>query len=508
MIESNSILQGELFAIWRGYLLAWDVGQRDVICETDCVEAFNLVTQDGFGFIDPLVLKIRDIMHWNWRVDFRLIMRDANTVADTMAKMAIKLQLSHVELLSPWEDHKKKLSSTSAPSPSPLLSSLFSLLSSSGRQRRGAPSPISSSTSVVTMEPQTQNEVLYYKLVGVAKIHANLDYRDTSSWEEDGVLCCEKATRHRAVCGASAGKFGLVSVPSKPIKGTTKQDAARSEAEIEKALQAGEPFARVNLDTRLNFRVIEFRTATNQAIFSVQAQVGEAFRKFLSSEGFVEIHTPRIIAGSSEGGAAVFKLDYKGRPACLAQSTALHKHMTISSNFDHSFIPRHLCEYVALDVEMEIKWHYVEVMDIVDRLFVSIFDSLNQNCKKGLEAYLRQTPRLTYEEGVQMLRCSRWFSVFFATVESLTSTLRILFIFTNKNIRKCCKVIFTMSCSNNSQYSNSFDVFMKEMLKKQAESCGIDVKTISTHIDSVRYPSWPLAQILCVTLAATVSIHQ
>ncbi|XLR10504.1 hypothetical protein HN51_047146, partial [Arachis hypogaea] len=155
---------------------------------------------------------------------------------------------------------------------------------------------------------------------------------------------------------------GLVSVPSKPIKGTTKQnillriyslcvrklhcvnkagslpitlqDAARSEAEIEKALQAGEPFARVNLDTRLNFRVIEFRTATNQAIFSVQAQVGEAFRKFLSSEGFVEIHTPRIIAGSSEGGAAVFKLDYKGRPACLAQSTALHKHMTISSNFD------------------------------------------------------------------------------------------------------------------------------------------------------------------------------
>ena len=109
MIESNSILQGELFAIWRGYLLAWDVDQRDVICETDCVEAFNLVTQDGFGFIDPLVLKIRDIMHWNWRVDFRLIMRDANTVADTMAKMAMKLQLSHVELLSPWEEFKSSL---------------------------------------------------------------------------------------------------------------------------------------------------------------------------------------------------------------------------------------------------------------------------------------------------------------------------------------------------------------------------------------------------------------
>ncbi|XLS81316.1 hypothetical protein HN51_047147, partial [Arachis hypogaea] len=66
----------------------------------------------------------------------------------------------------------------------------------------------------------------------------------------------------------------------------------------------------------------------------------------------------------------------------------------ISSVFraEDSFIPRHLCEYVALDVEMEIKWHYVEVMDIVDRLFVSIFDSLNQNCKKGLEAVAHEYP--------------------------------------------------------------------------------------------------------------------
>ncbi|QHO58871.1 RNA-directed DNA polymerase [Arachis hypogaea] len=63
-IESRSILQGELFAIWRGFLLAWDSGQKDIICETDYVEAFTIVNnlQDCFGFIDPLVFKIRDIM--------------------------------------------------------------------------------------------------------------------------------------------------------------------------------------------------------------------------------------------------------------------------------------------------------------------------------------------------------------------------------------------------------------------------------------------------------------
>ncbi|QHO01995.1 Aspartate--tRNA ligase 2, cytoplasmic [Arachis hypogaea] len=160
-------------------------------------------------------------------------------------------------------------------------------------------------------------------------------------------------------------------------------------------LVSGEQLVRVNQDTRLNFR---------------------AFRQFLLSGGSVEIHTPKLIAGSSEGGAAVFRLGYKGHPACLIQSPQLHRQMAICAYFgrvfeispafraEDSFTHRHLCEFPGLDVEMEIKKHYYEIMDKVDRLFVSIFDSLNQNCKKALEAYLCQTLRLTYEEGVQMLK--------------------------------------------------------------------------------------------------------
>lgn len=80
------------------------------------------------------------------------------------------------------------------------------------------------------------------------------------------------------------------------------------------------------------------------------------------------------MAGSSEGGSAVFKLEYKGQPACLAQSPQLHKQMAICGNFrrvfeigpvfraEDSFTHRHLCEFVGLDVEMEIKEHYSEVL--------------------------------------------------------------------------------------------------------------------------------------------------
>lgn len=104
------------------------------------------------------------------------------------------------------------------------------------------------------------------------------------------------------------------------------------------------------------------------------------------SEGFVGIHTPKLIAGASEGGSAVFKLEYKGQPACLAQSPQLHKQMAICGNFgrvfeigpvfraEDSFTHRHLCEFTGLDVEMEIKEHYFEVQVL---LFVRYHNCLS-----------------------------------------------------------------------------------------------------------------------------------
>lgn len=100
----------------------------------------------------------------------------------------------------------------------------------------------------------------------------------------------------------------------------------------------------------------------------------QIFRRFLEDEGFVGIHTPKLMGGSSEGGSAVFRLQYKGGvPACLAQSPQLHKQMSICGDFgrvfevgpvfraEDSFTHRHLCEFTGLDVEMEIKQHYSEV---------------------------------------------------------------------------------------------------------------------------------------------------
>ena len=101
-------------------------------------------------------------------------------------------------------------------------------------------------------------------------------------------------------------------------------DAGRSEAE-QRALS----LPRVEQDTRLNNRVIDIRTAANQGILRLQSAVCALFREHLASHGFTEIHSPKMIATASEGGADVFRLNYFDRYAYLAQSPQLYKQMAL-----------------------------------------------------------------------------------------------------------------------------------------------------------------------------------
>jgi len=132
-------------------------------------------------------------------------------------------------------------------------------------------------------------------------------------------------------------------------------------------------------------------------MFKIQSAVGNLFREFCNSVGWTEIHTPKILGGTSEGGAEVFRLDYFGQPACLAQSPQLYKQMAVASDFmgvyeigpvfraENSNTPRHLCEFVGMDFEVPFKNHYFEVVDIIGEMFGYIFRELNKRFKTELE---------------------------------------------------------------------------------------------------------------------------
>ena len=118
-----------------------------------------------------------------------------------------------------------------------------------------------------------------------------------------------------------------------------------------------------SLEAKLNYRSISLRNIRERAKFRIQEGLTRAFRDFLYSQGFTEIHTPKIGAKGAEGGANIFKLEYFHRPAVLAQSPQFYKQMMVGV-FDRVFetapvfraekhnTKLHLNEYTSLDFEM------------------------------------------------------------------------------------------------------------------------------------------------------------
>ncbi|OJV66883.1 MAG: aspartate--tRNA(Asn) ligase [Clostridiales bacterium 38-18] len=147
----------------------------------------------------------------------------------------------------------------------------------------------------------------------------------------------------------------------------------------------------VQLETLLKHRVLGLRHPKEQAIFKIQSLIGEGFRKFLSTQGFTEIHSPKLVKEGAEGGANVFKLDYFGETAYLAQSPQFYKQMMVISGMERVFevgsvfraeahsTSRHLNEYVSLDLEMGFIFHEDELMRLETELLRSIMSSLKEN---------------------------------------------------------------------------------------------------------------------------------
>lgn len=80
------------------------------------------------------------------------------------------------------------------------------------------------------------------------------------------------------------------------------------------------PSIKALLPTILDHAALSLRHPRQRALWRMAAASMSGFRSALTSRGFTEIQTPKIVASATEGGANVFKLDYFGRPAYLAQS--------------------------------------------------------------------------------------------------------------------------------------------------------------------------------------------
>ena len=176
-----------------------------------------------------------------------------------------------------------------------------------------------------------------------------------------------------------------------------------------------------NIEARLDARALDLGQEPNIATFKVQHVALNAIRSFLFERGFLEVHTPRIIASATEGGAALFAVDYFGEKAFLAQSPQLYKEQLVMSlekvfevgpffRAEESHTRRHLSEFVSVDIE-EAFADAEDVMALLEQVVQHVCRIVKEKCPKELSAlkYKFEVPglpfkRLTYDEILGELR--------------------------------------------------------------------------------------------------------
>lgn len=170
-----------------------------------------------------------------------------------------------------------------------------------------------------------------------------------------------------------------------------------------------------SLETKLDRRALVLRNVRERAKFRVQEGVVRGFRDYLYSQGFTEIHTPKLGAKSAEGGANLFKLSYFHRPAVLQQSPQLYKQMMVGV-FDRVFetgpvfraekhnTRRHLNEYTSLDFEMGFITGFLDICEMETGFLKYMMELLEKEYKNELELLnitLPQIDRIPYVRFVE-----------------------------------------------------------------------------------------------------------
>jgi nondiscriminating aspartyl-tRNA synthetase len=182
--------------------------------------------------------------------------------------------------------------------------------------------------------------------------------------------------------------------------------------------------SRLSLEAVLDHRMISLRNPQILSIFRVQDTILKQFDAHLRGEGFTEVKTSKLIGTETEGGTGLFAVDYFDTRVYLAQSPQLYKQAMISSGLERVFevgcayraekheTPRHLNEYVSLDVEMAFIDTEHDLMDLEVRILKDIFDGVRRENGKELDAWgatapaseeIEKTPRISYEEAKEIV---------------------------------------------------------------------------------------------------------
>jgi asparaginyl-tRNA synthetase len=193
-----------------------------------------------------------------------------------------------------------------------------------------------------------------------------------------------------------------------------------------RVVHAGEAFpifADQTEEFRLDQRHLVVRSQEHVATFRVKAELLRALREFLDREEVLEMTPPVLTGNAAEGGSEAFQIDYFGRPGYLSQTAQLYLEALLAPNervyaltpsfrAEKSRTPRHLTEYLHLEVELA--WcDLTELLDFEERMIVAAAHAVAERRAPELRALGRPPeelaglegpfPRLPYAEAIERL---------------------------------------------------------------------------------------------------------
>jgi aspartyl-tRNA synthetase len=179
----------------------------------------------------------------------------------------------------------------------------------------------------------------------------------------------------------------------------------------------------VEAETRFNHRYMDLRKPEVRAVFEIKSLTMRLIDEYLADNGFVEVFTPKLVASGAEGGSTLFKVDYFGKPAYLAQSPQLYKQMLMSTGLDRVFeigpafraepsdTARHVSEFISFDGEMAHIDSQRDVMAMIEGCTQFVISEVRERGKWALEAIGAEVtvpkapyPVVTYERAVDMVK--------------------------------------------------------------------------------------------------------
>jgi len=169
---------------------------------------------------------------------------------------------------------------------------------------------------------------------------------------------------------------------------------------------------KANLDTRLDWRVLDLRTPQNLAIFKIQSKLIEGMEECLRKNGFIQVYTPSLLGGISESGSEVFPVVYYDKQAYLRQDPQLHRELLIAAGFDKIFdigpswraekshTVRHLAEHRTIAPEMAFIKDESETIRLEAEMIVYVLKKIKKECKEELELLNKKIsiPKIPFPE--------------------------------------------------------------------------------------------------------------